>query len=257
MNRNQLLAALSLVVVSLITATGAQAQGKKRPGGDRLKPEIVQFRANLKLNSAHLTTVEAMITRLEGAQQITQRNSDDIDEELLAYATGIKTAYDQAQAQAQAAGQSKGTEGNVENFLYFEQTAQSEQKKARLIQKRLEALDAKIRAKRVRFVDSSSAREPEAESVVLATYTRFLGSLSSCIDGDWSLVSSAEAALAIPCIAPCAAHDWGKCATCIVSKAPGAIQAWNQFQSCWNGAKKPFQAAKRAACVVVFLAKIA
>jgi hypothetical protein len=259
MTRSRVFSVVSLAFVLSINAWTAHAQEGRPVGGGGQGSDLVQFRADLARNTAHLCTVESILSGLETGKEVTQKDSDLIDGELLAYATGIKTAYDQAQRQAETAGRSKGEQGNVDDFLLFERTAQAEQRKVEQIRKRLEALNTKIKSNQVRFVEQPQTGANLLEPVrdVVGTLTGFLDSISGCLAGDCDLVSSAEASLAIPCVPPCAAKNWGACATCIISNAPAAIQAWNNFQGCWNGAHKPFQAWKRAGCVAAFLVRIA
>ncbi len=74
------------------------------------------------------------------------------------------------------------------------------------------------------------------------------------------LVSPAQAAIAIHCVAPCAAKNWGACATCVVGAGAQAVEAYNSFVSCWNGSGKLGWAPRwlwRSWCVAKLVAKLA
>lgn len=74
------------------------------------------------------------------------------------------------------------------------------------------------------------------------------------------LISPAEAALGVPCIAPCAAQNWAACAACIVAAGPAAIQAWNTFAGRWNGCGKcwkPWTWWCKAKALTALIAKLA
>ncbi|HYX24229.1 MAG TPA: hypothetical protein VFC23_08770 [Thermoanaerobaculia bacterium] len=249
---------IPLFVLALCITGGAlQAQEEKRGTNDSGAPNLAAYRNELLQNREHLNRAESAVAKIEREKRVTEEDSAAIDRELYAYATAIKSAYDRASQQAETAGKTKGKQGSVGHFITFEETAQADQKKVERIQKRLEAIDRKIQSKEIRLDERSSFRDPAAGSDVPAAAPSLYDTVVACLGGDWSLVDSAEASLALPCVAPCSAQNWGACAACIVSKAPGAVSAWNSFQSCWNGAHKPFQALKRAGCVAVFLARIA
>ncbi len=87
-------------------------------------------------------------------------------------------------------------------------------------------------------------------------------SIQACVD--WlasSIISPAEAAIAIPCIAVCYAQQWGACVNCVVNAGPAAIEAWNRFVNCWNNLPgKPWWMPKwlfRAGCLAVLVGRLA
>jgi hypothetical protein len=74
----------------------------------------------------------------------------------------------------------------------------------------------------------------------------------------------AEAGLVVPCIGPCIQRNWTACVNCIVSKGPAAINAWNTFVRCWNGAGTcngwPWNwghCIQKARCLAQLIAKLA
>jgi hypothetical protein len=71
-------------------------------------------------------------------------------------------------------------------------------------------------------------------------------------------IPRAEAVAALTCYFACKDNVFSTtCITCILKQGQNVINAWNSFKSCWNNAKKPFQAFKRAVCVAQFLVVVA
>lgn len=87
-------------------------------------------------------------------------------------------------------------------------------------------------------------------------------SIQACVD--WlasSIISPAEAAIAIPCIAVCWAQNWAACVTCVVNAGPAAVNAYNRFVRCWNELPgKPWWMPRwlfRAGCLAVLVGRLA
>lgn len=68
------------------------------------------------------------------------------------------------------------------------------------------------------------------------------------------IVPTAHAALVWKCVKPCKDKKWGECAQCIGNAGPAAVNAWNDFVSCWNQKSKWWW---RAWCLVKFVARLA
>ena len=69
-----------------------------------------------------------------------------------------------------------------------------------------------------------------------------------------------DAAIAWPCVGPCAAQKWGACVTCVVTAIPSGYEAWNAFVSCWNGSGRPswvWTWVWKTGCVLAFVARLA
>jgi hypothetical protein len=54
------------------------------------------------------------------------------------------------------------------------------------------------------------------------------------------IVTPAEAAVAVPCVASCLAQAWPICVSCVVAAGPVAVADYNAMVSCWNGSGKPW-----------------
>jgi hypothetical protein len=74
------------------------------------------------------------------------------------------------------------------------------------------------------------------------------------------IVTPAEAAIAVPCIAWCSALIWPSCFFCVASAAPVAVSDFNAMVSCWNGAGKPWWMPNwiwQPGCVAVLVGQLA
>lgn len=86
-------------------------------------------------------------------------------------------------------------------------------------------------------------------------------SVQACVD--WlasSIISPAEAAIALPCVALCFAQQWVACANCVINAGPAAVRAYNNFVRCWNELPgKPWWMPRwlfRAGCLAVLVGRL-
>lgn len=213
-----------------------------------LEQPTADFAKLLTDNEAQLEAIQAQLSTMQSRRRTTTRELTAIDSQLFRYAESMRKAFEKAAADAQAAANSQGKSGNTANLLRFETVAPEHQRKVTAIAERRLAVEQAIEDKRI-----------EHTSDLLGPGREYWRDMMYALQGPWSfeLIPEAHGAVAAPCVPSCAAKNWTLCGLCVAQGIPAAVDAWNSFRSCWNNAKKPYQAAKRAYCVAVFIGKLA
>src|SRR6185436_3919012 len=237
----------------------AQAQGRSVEG---TQVAMQPFKAELSSAQAKLATAEAAVERIGSTRRATALDTAAIDKGMYEYAAGFKALFERATREAELAARTNGRQGNIDNLLLFEEVASAEEKRVQKLAARLQALSSSAERGEVQLHTSSAASEPDERFLPLDPLVGAYDSFVACFSGgweSWELIPRAEAAIAKPCVPPCAAKNWNACLQCIVNKVPAAIATWNQFKNYWdsasgNGLQKAW---KRAQCLATFIQKLA
>lgn len=290
---------VSLFLAVGLLAFGSGAHAQPKPGADAtpaFKTKLEPLGGKLRNIEQR---VDALVAKVNQRKLITEAEMEDadLDKAMKEYADAMKAAYDDAIKQAEQAARSKGKEGNTANLKAFEDLAKTHDKRMKQVEAKTRKVEAQIRTGAIRLDKSvlqkvtpaereefrkhlkpegiremeklhpdlfkpgkTSLLSPqlESESVLLSAAAGYCAPLLGQL-GDL-LLSPAHAALALPCVAPCAARNWAACATCVVGAGAGAVAAYNSFVSCWNGSGKKWWTPWwlwRSWCVTKLVAKLA
>jgi len=212
----------------------------------------------------------------------------------------MKAAFEAALKDAERAANSQGREGNVGPLDNFEKTAKAHERRMRGLESKITAIQGKIKTGEIKldksllmkmtptergefqsFLTPRGLRlhqqqhpdlfrpgplrdgfllKPLDEILLASAFSRFCRALPEQLSTFF--VSPAEAAVAVGCIAPCIAKNWGLCSTCVVGAGTAAISAYNSFVGCWNGCGsckwyKPWNCACKAKCLTFFIGRLA
>jgi hypothetical protein len=170
-----------------------------------------------------LTQAETQLSELEQATKgmestgvVTAETAVTFGDVLTSYAETMHQATDAALKGAALAAETKGRSGSVEQLATFEKVAKDHEVRTAAMQKRLAAISEKMSAGSIKTVGFG----PELRDL----FDRL----------NRPIVAPAEAALAIPALAPCIAQNWVQCAIQIAKAIPAAAAAWASYQSCMN-----------------------
>jgi len=252
---------------------------------------------NSKFSGVH-AKMSAKLDKINSSRLITEQDlveDAEFDTEMMAYANGMKAAFDQALQEAEAASKSEGREGNSVSLKAFEEMAKVHESKFKAMEARQSKLELKIKDGTItldksviqksspvqlrEFRDFLSPQglqknywiHPQLKQLGMnmpLDYLRDAGFVDQAkeiyyaIPGALSafLVAPAEASLAWGCVSPCWNRNWSECSQCIARVAPGAGPIWNQFVSCWSGSGKAWYTPwfwHRAGCLFTFVYKLA
>jgi len=297
MSKKTLILLVAIGAISLLlTSVSVYAQPE-----ERMKPGAISPAFKVKIDSAtlKLNEIESHIEKINREKIVRINDAENLEKTMYEYAEHMKAALDAALQEAQKAGESKGKEGSVRLLKNFEDTAKAHEPRVNKLAKNLESIEAKIKVGTIKLDKpllqqmTPSEREefrkflaPEGiknmeklhpdlfkpgtepgaslnlsdRYQVVSSIGGFCNSLPEQIGKFF--VSPAEAALAAPCVGSCLAQNWAGCVACVVTAGPSAVNAWNDFKSCWYGAcgckwYKPMCCAKKAWCLVKFIGKIA
>lgn len=290
---------VSLFLAAGLLAFGTGAHAQPKPGADvtpAFKAKIEPLGGKLRNIEQR---VDALVAKVNKRKLITEAEMEDaeLDKAMKEYADAMKAAYDDAIKQAEQAARSKGKEGNTADLKAFEDLAKAHDKRMKQVEAKTRKVEAQIRTGAIRLDKSvlqkatpaereefrkhlkpegiremeklhpdlfkpgkTSLLSPqlESESALFSAAAGYCAPLLGQL-GDL-LVSPAHAAIALPCVAPCAAKNWAACAACVVNAGGQAVEAYNSFVSCWNGSGKPWWTPRwlwRTWCVTKLVAKLA
>lgn len=290
---------LSLFLAGGLMAFGAAVQAQPKPGTDAtpaFKAKLEPLGGKLRNIEQR---VDALVAKVNKRKLITEADMEDaeLDKAMQEYADAMKAAYDDAIKQAEQAARSKGKEGNTADLKAFEDLAKAHDKLMKRVEAKTRKVEAQIRAGVIRLdkpvlqkatpaerdefrkqlkpegiremeklhpdlfkpgKTSLLSPQPESAGAPLLAAAGYCAPLLGQL-GDL-LVSPAHAAIALPCVAPCAAKNWGACAACVVNAGAQAVEAYNSFVRCWNGNGKPWWVPRwlwRTGCVAALVAKLA
>jgi hypothetical protein len=244
-----------------------------------------------------LRSVEAALKIIEGEKVLTPETAAAFDGGLSKYAEGVFGAYTTLMSDAQLAAKSEGAEGNVEYMRTFEKELEVDHVRILRVQEQVKLVQADVQSGAVMLDIALLEKLSPAELSDFASYID-KGALQKYREAypylqfpDWSLsahlfpngvgafakdvyahacsvpgkvedalMPPVEAAIAWPCVSPCANQKWGQCVTCVLTAIPSGYEAWNSFLTCWNGSGKPWWVAGwlwKTGCVLAFVARIA
>jgi hypothetical protein len=243
-NRNVWALTLSLCLGVIFTHATGYAAEERGAAGAIVSP--AQFGTRLQDHDRQLTSIEALVTRIEAAKLTADKEkySDDLSASLAAYAKAMMESFDTAMKQAELANKSQGKQGSTALLKPFEDLATQHENRM----KKLDARAQKIKAP----LKSSSTSEP-AEGGKMARGWPMLEKISDFF------ISPAQAAIAITVAAACNQHPPNQtaCAQAIATGVTQAAAARNTFNTCWNAAQKPLQGLKRLACTAALIVRLA
>lgn len=287
---------LLLVASFLLVSVTAFAQPKEMMKHGAISPA---FKVKIDPAILKLNAIESRIANINREKIVRINDAENLEKAMYEYAEHMKAALDAALQEAQRAGESKGKEGSVKSLKNFEDTAKAHEPRVNKLAKNIESIEAKIKVGTIKL-DKPLLQQmtpPEREEFrkflapegiknmeklhpdlfkpgtkpvgslnlsgrdrVVSSIGGFCGSLPEQIGNFF--VSPADAALAAPCVGICWAQNWAGCVACVIAASPSAVNAWNEFVSCWNGAcgckwYKPWCCAKKAWCLTKFIGKIA
>jgi len=285
---------LLIVVSFLLVSVTAFAQPE-----ERMKPGAISPAFKGKIDSAtlKLNGIESQIAKIDRQKIVTIGDAENLEKTMYEYAEYMKAALDAALQEAQKAGESRGKEGSIKSLKNFEDTAKAHEPRVNKLAKNLKSIEAKIKVATIKLdrplLQQMTPAEREEFRKFLAPkgiqkmeklhpdlfkpgtkpgaslnlsdgaqVVSSIGGFCSSLQIGNFFVSPAEAALAAPCVGVCWAKNWAGCAACVGAAGSSAVNAWNDFVSCWNGAckckwYKPGCCAKKAWCLAKFIGKIA
>jgi hypothetical protein len=270
------------------------------PAVQKASPAFLKFHDSSK---GKFGQIQSLLSQIESGKVLHDGDAEKLDKMMFEYANELKAAFDQASADAKEAAESKGRKGSVESLKVFETQAQQHEQASKGFESRMIIVQNKLKSGEIKLdkqllqkmspgemqqfkqflapgalqqmeqlhpdlmkgapAKSSLERTEETPQLVAQAIPVPLGCRVADLVGNL-IEEKAEAALAFSCIGPCKAKNWTACVNCIVSKGPAAINAWNTFVGCWNGAGpcnwRPWtwgNCARKAACLAVFIAKLA
>jgi hypothetical protein len=262
--------AVFLASALLCFATPAPVFAQDRPGTAASGADVSGL---LKQAETQLSELEQATQSMESSGVVTADTAGTFGDVLSAYAETMHQATDAALQGAALAAQTKGKSGSVESLVSFEKVAKDHEARTAALHRRLAAISEKMSGGSIKTVGFGPA--------LREMYDRL----------NTPIVAPAEAALAIPALAPCIAQSWVQCAIAVAKAIPAAVAAWSSYKSCMNNPPSvpakpsppsskpwwtyPFRYAQylvqlgiynvavfrrnnyQAACVVIFVAKIA
>jgi hypothetical protein len=213
-------------------------------------------------SKAKFEQIPTHITKVERSKAVNDSDTEKLATLVAGYANDLKAAFDQASRDAQEASESKGKRGSGQSVILFEEMAKQHEQAARPLQRRWAQIQRATTTGEIKI--DKSIRAEKAEPIVKAIPTPFLGRVDALVGSfiDDLGPRSAEASLAASCVAPCSQKNWSACASCILSKGPAAIAAWNAFSSCVNANrpcdwKHPGNCARQLGCLYTLISKLA
>jgi hypothetical protein len=274
---------LGLIIVATIAIQTPQnlTSASGQPGGTFCNDELLrpkepesQRDQNRKLNTvsptvsaklsegaANIRTLQGVLNRVEKARYFKEPDAKELETAMSATAAAWYAAFNEATSEAQEASKSEGKEGSVGSLTAFEREANVQVEGIRQIESRLKAIQKRVENKTYKMDQSlnQSLNQIEREQIKEARpQASCTGTLVYSFASEGSnLTDAAMPSLGVPCLSPCKNKQWNACLSCILSKLPSAVGAWNSFQSCWNGASSPWKAVKQAACLLAFGVKLA
>lgn len=246
--------------------------------------------------------IQSLISQIESGKLLHDGDAQKLDKLMFDYANDLKAAFDQASMDAQDASKSKGQKGSVQSLKTFEDLAQQHEQASKTFEPRMVQIQSKLKTGEIKLdrpllqkmspgdlqefkkflapsafqemerlhpdlmkgspnkVRLEQAAEPEllAEAIPVPFSCRVADVVGNLIE------ETADASLAGQCIGTCLARNWTACVNCIISKGPAAINAWNTFVRCWNGAGTcdgwPWHwgnCLRKAACLAQLIARLA
>jgi hypothetical protein len=274
---------LSLLCSVVLLSTQASAQ--ECSGYDRNEYDAVSAQAE-----SQLTELERLAARILEQGVMTDEDGRRNDELTNAYGSSMFSAYQLVHKAAEQAAVSEGHEGDARLTTEFELMASKHENRALALAVTWEKIHAAITQGDIRearlelpqgapspvkqLTQEGEQQLTHRHDMVRPDFLKIAAraeeekhSLSGMCKAAASalgnfIIPTAEAAQIYKCVGPCAAKKWGDCLKCIGNAAPVVINAWNEFQGCWNSAgeckwSKPWNCAKKAWCLAKFIAVLA
>lgn len=271
-NRSQSM--LWVLLAGVVAAAGCQGDSQTRargPVGVASHAATIDsdFDSTLALAEGQLQFLEETVNQVLSTRQLSSSQAEMIDSVMFDYGANMKKGFDLAANDAQLASSSEGTSGSGETIGIYERFAQGHVPRVQSFATQMDEIDRGVSDGTITSSDTTGMKlkSPGPKPVKFAAaapapgaVSRFLTSLGRSAGN--LIISRAEASVAIPCVSLCLAKNWTACATCIAGAVPKAIQAWNEFLSCWNSCSKCNWShlgccAKRAWCLVKLIGVLA
>jgi hypothetical protein len=205
--------AVFLASAMLCLATPAPTFAQDRPGAAASGADVSRL---LKQAEAQLSELEQATQSMQSSGVVTADTGTEFGNVLSAYAETMHQATNSALQGAALAAQTQGKSGSVEPLVTFEKVAKDHEARTAALQRRLAAISEKMSAGSIKTVGFGPALREMFDRL------------------NTPIVKPAEAALAIPALAPCIAKNWVQCAIMVAKAIPAAIAAWSSYQSCMN-----------------------
>ena len=258
---------------------------------------VVPAAEQLAAARKNLRSVEAALKVVEGEKVLGIEAAEAFDGGLNRYAEGAFGAYNALMNDAALAAKSEGQAGDVEYMRSFEQELEVDHVRLLRVQEQVKSVQAAVQSGDVMFDLALLEKMSPEELSSFASYvskdalTKYretypylpfpewslrahlfpngLGAFASAVYDqacaipgrvDRALMPPVDAAIAWPCVGPCAAQKWGACLACVVTAIPSGYEAWNAFVSCWNGSGRPWWVwtwVWKTGCVLTFVARLA
>jgi hypothetical protein len=288
---------VSLIFVSSLLTGGIVFSQKtnppaRQPQNPSLGVVSPGVRTKLDGGDRKLRQTQSVLANIERKKRLNELDADAVEKTMFAYAEELKTAYEEATREAEKAAKSEGREGGVASLKTFEEKAKAQEAVVNQIEARTKAIETKIQRREIvvdqplqkrtsqtereelrRFLEAEERNlSDEPQPAMFMTQRVSLDSFGAASEAlyagqfpgpfaeassSFNAVSMAIPSVAAPCVSPCAAKKWGECLACIVAAGPTAIEAWNNFVKCWNGASGWWKWFKRAVCLARFVSVLA
>jgi hypothetical protein len=262
----------AVVAVVFLTSSSASAQPC-----DTFDP--TEYNTASEAAEKELAELEKLANTILETGVITSEDGARVDSLMNSYANNFYMAYQVAHAAADQASQSEGQEGDARLLTDFELLATSHESRTVGLALKWEKIHASYvqgdvqEASLLMPGEGSPLRQltqegqqqltlspmnPDFQALLAraeAERNSFSGMCKSAASSVSNLlVPTAHAALVWKCVKPCKEKKWSECWQCISNAGPAAINAWNDFTSCWNKNSKWWW---RTWCLAQFVARLA
>jgi|SRR5947209_3609127 len=205
-----------LLASALLCFTGpAPAFAQDRPGTAASNGAVSRL---LKQAETQLSELEQATQSIESSGVVTSDTAAEFGNVLAAYGETMHQATDAALQGAQLAAKTEGKSGSIADLGTFEKVAKDHERRTAALHNRLEAINQKM--------DKGSIKTVALSPVLRDMFARL----------NAPIVAPAEAALAIPTLAPCGVFTgtpvWPACLLAIAKAIPAAAAAYNSYKSC-------------------------
>jgi hypothetical protein len=266
---------LLCAVFAILFLVGSNASAQDCNGYDQSEFTLAADTAEQQLGELEKLADTILETGMIGAD-----TGKRVDMVMNAYAGNFFKAYQAAHAAADKAASTEGAEGDARLLTDFELLATRHETRTIALALKWEKIHASVVQGQIKEANLSLpgdvsplqqltqegqqqlamndvfrpdflsiAQRGEAEKNSFGTLCRSAASAVGEL-----IVPTADAALVWKCVGPCKNKNWSACWQCIASAGPAAIQAWNDFQSCWNQNSKWWW---RTWCLAKFVARLA